>query len=51
MPARQEPDQQSITSEEEVIRLLRENNGILKENNQLMKDIKDMLRKIALNTS
>jgi hypothetical protein len=42
---------ETATVDSEIIRLLKENNSILKENNQLMKDIKDMLRKIAVNTS
>jgi hypothetical protein len=40
-----------VLRQKKVIRLLRENNSILKENNQLMNDIKDMSRKIAVNTS
>jgi hypothetical protein len=39
------------TTDEECLRILTENNRILKENNLLIKDIKEMLRKITINTS
>jgi hypothetical protein len=42
---------QTTTTDEECLRILNEKNKILKENNLLMKDIKEMLRKIAINTS
>jgi hypothetical protein len=38
------------SKEDEVLRMLAENNRVLKENNQLMKDIKEMLRKVVINT-
>jgi hypothetical protein len=41
----------SKTTEAESLRILTENNLILKQNNLVMIEIKEMLRKIVINTS
>ena len=51
MSSNEESKAVQTNKEDETLRVLSENNKILKENNQLMKDIKDILRKIAINTS
>ena len=41
----------TASTDAEYVRILIENNAMLKENTRLMKEIKELLRKISINTS